>query len=120
MELHITCLQEELDFLVCLLLYSLFDENLLSCKKVADVSEAVRQYADALMLSGESAIGPFGQKALSVLRMTSSRMELWSREENRHWLLHQSQLGAILADQIAEQICNCAVEMGTCSFPWKF
>lgn len=79
--------------------------------EVADVSEAVRQYADALMLSGESAIGPFGQKALYVLRMTSSRMELWSRDENRHWLLHQSQLGAILADQIAEQICNCAVEM---------
>ncbi|EOX98525.1 Pyruvate kinase family protein isoform 2 [Theobroma cacao] len=40
--------------------------------EVADVSEAVRQYADALMLSGESAIGPYGQKALSVLQMASS------------------------------------------------
>ncbi|KAF2294307.1 hypothetical protein GH714_009114 [Hevea brasiliensis] len=34
--------------------------------------EAVRQYADALMLSGESAIGSYGQKALSVLQMVSS------------------------------------------------
>ncbi|OMO63408.1 Pyruvate kinase [Corchorus olitorius] len=79
--------------------------------EVADVSEAVRQYADALMLSGESAIGAYGQKALSVLQMASSRMELWSREENRESILHQRQLGASLPDQIAEQICNCAVEM---------
>ncbi|KAA8536297.1 hypothetical protein F0562_028775 [Nyssa sinensis] len=79
--------------------------------EVADVSEAVRQYADALMLSGESAIGSYGHKALSVLRMTSSRMELWSHEENRQSVLHQRQLGVSLPDQIAEQICNCAVEM---------
>ncbi|KAK8659723.1 hypothetical protein V6N13_029917 [Hibiscus sabdariffa] len=79
--------------------------------EVADVSEAVRQYADALMLSGESAIGPYGQKALSVLQMASSRMELWSREENRQSILHQRPLGESLPDRIAEQICNCAVEM---------
>lgn len=78
--------------------------------EVADVSEAVRQYADALMLSGESAIGLFGQKALSVLRMTSSRMELWNRVENGHTLL-QRQVGVSLPDRIAEEICNSAVEM---------
>ncbi|XP_031276159.1 pyruvate kinase isozyme A, chloroplastic-like [Pistacia vera] len=79
--------------------------------EVADVSEAVRQYADALMLSGESAIGPYGQKAISVLQMTSSRMELWSREENRQSALNQRQLGVSLPDRITEQICSCAVEM---------
>lgn len=79
--------------------------------EVADVSEAVRQYADALMLSGESAIGSYGHKALSVLQMTSSRMELWSREENCQPLFDQCQLGESLADRISEQICNCAVEM---------
>ncbi|KAF9622969.1 hypothetical protein IFM89_035684 [Coptis chinensis] len=79
--------------------------------EVADVSEAVRQYADALMLSGESAIGSFGDKALSVLRMVSTRLELWSREENRQILLSQPQLGVSLPDRIAEQICNCSVEM---------
>ncbi|XP_022763543.1 pyruvate kinase isozyme A, chloroplastic-like isoform X2 [Durio zibethinus] len=79
--------------------------------EVADVSEVVRQYADALMLSGESAIGPYGQKALSVLQMASSRMELWSQEENRRSILHQRQLGVSLPDRIAEQICNCAVEI---------
>ncbi|KAM4088610.1 hypothetical protein ACB094_07G084800 [Castanea mollissima] len=79
--------------------------------EVADVSEAVRQYADALMLSGESAIGLYGQKALSVLRMTSSRIETWGREESQQTLLHQHQLGVSMSDRIAEQICNCAAEM---------
>ncbi|XP_024966820.1 plastidial pyruvate kinase 1, chloroplastic-like [Cynara cardunculus var. scolymus] len=79
--------------------------------EVADVSEAVRQYADALMLSGESAIGSFGEKALSVLCMASSRMELWSREENQRPSLPERKLGVSLPDQIAEQICNCAGRM---------
>ncbi|XP_060168044.1 pyruvate kinase isozyme A, chloroplastic-like [Lycium barbarum] len=79
--------------------------------EVADISEAVRQYADALMLSGESAIGSYGMKALSVLRTTSTRMEQSCREENRQTLLHQCAFGVSLPDQIAEQICNCAVEM---------
>ncbi|KAG4984368.1 hypothetical protein JHK87_029117 [Glycine soja] len=79
--------------------------------EVADVSEAVRQYADALMLSGESAIGSYAQKALAVLDMASSRMESWSREENRQSLVNYHQLGASLPECITEQICNCAVEM---------
>ncbi|KAM1043742.1 hypothetical protein PS2_034694 [Malus domestica] len=79
--------------------------------EVADVSEAVRQYADALMLAGESAIGLFGEKALSVLQTTSSRMETWSRVENQQGSLLQRQLGVSLPDRIAEQICNSAVEM---------
>ncbi|RDX76135.1 hypothetical protein CR513_43907, partial [Mucuna pruriens] len=79
--------------------------------EVADVSEAVRQYADALMLSGESAIGSYGRKALAVLDMTSSRMESWSREENRQGLLNHHKLGVSLPECITEQICNCAVDM---------
>ncbi|XP_019711274.1 pyruvate kinase isozyme A, chloroplastic [Elaeis guineensis] len=79
--------------------------------EVADVSEAVRQQADALMLSGESAVGSYAEKALSVLCMASGRMELWSREENRQNLLFLPQLAETLPDRIAEQICNCAVEM---------
>ncbi|CAL8176998.1 unnamed protein product [Prunus armeniaca] len=79
--------------------------------EVADISEAVRQYADALMLAGESAIGLFGHKALSVLQMTSSRLESWSREENRQGSLLPRQLGISLPDRIAEQICNSAVEL---------
>ncbi|CAI0401213.1 unnamed protein product [Linum tenue] len=84
-------------------------------EKVADVTEVVRQYADALMLSGESAIGSNGQKAVSVLKMVSSRMELWTREEHQQAsaLYSYKKLGASLADRIAEAICNSAVEMGT-------
>lgn len=69
------------------------------------------------MLSGESAIGLNGQKALSVLQMTSSRMETWGREESQQTLLPQHQLGVSLPDRIAEQICNCAAEMGNFTFP---
>lgn len=83
------------------------------------MSEAVRQYADALMLSGESAIGSYGQKALSVLRMASSRMESWSRQENRQSTLFHRKLGTSLPDRIAEQICNCAAEMGKIPFSFS-
>ncbi|KAK9287525.1 hypothetical protein L1049_015946 [Liquidambar formosana] len=93
------------------LLESMIEYPIPTRAEVADVSEAIRQYADALMLSGESAIGSHGQKALSVLQMASIRMELWSREENRQRALHPRQLGVSLPDQIAEQTCNCAVEM---------
>jgi pyruvate kinase len=84
--------------------------------EVADVSEAVRQYADAVMLSAESAIGAYPQKALSVLRVASERMESWSREESMQKLLPQHQLAIALPDRISEQICNCAVEMGSLLF----
>ena len=77
------------------------------------MSEAVRQYADALMLSGESAIGLYGHKALAVLEMASSRIEQWSREEDQQRFLKHRQLGVSLPDRIAEQICNSAVEIGT-------
>ncbi|KAJ0821464.1 putative pyruvate kinase [Helianthus annuus] len=61
------------------------------------------------MLSGESAMGSYGQKAVSVLRMTSARMELWGREENQQSFLPQ--IGESLPDQVAEQICSCACQM---------
>ncbi|KAF5444277.1 hypothetical protein F2P56_036763 [Juglans regia] len=93
------------------LLESMVEYPIPTRAEVADVSEAVRQYADALMLSGESAIGLYGQKALSVLRMSSSRMETRGREDNQQSLVHSYQLGASLPDRIAEQICNCAAEM---------
>nr|CAD1828234.1 unnamed protein product [Ananas comosus var. bracteatus] len=79
--------------------------------EVADISEAVRQYADALMLSAESAVGAFAEKSLSVLRMACGRMELWNREENQQKLLSQHQLAVSLPDRISEQICISAVEM---------
>ncbi|KAH7852939.1 hypothetical protein Vadar_031229 [Vaccinium darrowii] len=52
--------------------------------EVVDASEAVRQHADALMLSGESAMDHFPDKALSVLRSVSLRIERWWREEKCH------------------------------------
>ncbi|KAK4777560.1 hypothetical protein SAY87_017747 [Trapa incisa] len=93
------------------LLESMVEYPIPTRAEVADVSEAVRQHADALMLSGESAIGSYGQKALSVLRLASNRMESWSRYERRQVLPHKRQLGLSPSERIAEQICNCAAEM---------
>lgn len=49
--------------------------------EVADIADAVRMGADALMLSGESAVGAFPDRALDVLRVVATRMEQWCREE---------------------------------------
>lgn len=79
--------------------------------EVADVSEMVRQRVDALMLSGESAMGQFPEKALSVLRTVSLRIEEWCREEKFHEFTSLQQLAASLPDQISEQICNAGALM---------
>ncbi|BBN08758.1 pyruvate kinase [Marchantia polymorpha subsp. ruderalis] len=79
--------------------------------EVADISEAVRQRADALMLSGESAMGAYPDKALSVLRQVSLRIEKWCREEKNHENTRLQELSAALPDRISEQICNAAAQM---------
>ena len=80
--------------------------------EVADVSEAVRQRADALMLSGESAMGQYPMKALAVLRSVSVRIEKWWREEKRHDPMELPDLGSSHSDNISEEICNSAAKMG--------
>lgn len=80
--------------------------------EVADVSEAVRQRADALMLSGESAMGQFPDKALSVLRSVSLRIERWWREEKRHESMELQDIASSFSDSISEEICNSAAKMG--------
>lgn len=79
--------------------------------EVADVSEAVRQRADALMLSGESAMGAFPEKALGVLRQVSLRIESWCREEKQHEVSRLGELSVAINDRISEQICNGAAQM---------
>jgi len=85
--------------------------------EVADVSEAVRQRADALMLSGESAMGRYPDKALSVLRSVSLRIERWWREKC-HEALELQDVSSSFSDKISEQICNSAAKMGIpCTTP---
>ncbi|KAJ7979962.1 Pyruvate kinase family protein [Quillaja saponaria] len=80
--------------------------------EVADVSEAVRQRSDALMLSGESAMGQFPEKALTVLRSVSLRIERWWREEKHHEAMELPAIGSSFSDSISEEICNSAAKMG--------
>ncbi|KAF8090207.1 hypothetical protein N665_0482s0004 [Sinapis alba] len=79
--------------------------------EVADVSEAVRQRSDALMLSGESAMGQFPDKALTVLRSVSLRIERWWREEKRYESTPLQPIGSSFSDRISEEICNSAAKM---------
>uniref|UniRef100_A0A2P2LRM5 Pyruvate kinase n=1 Tax=Rhizophora mucronata TaxID=61149 RepID=A0A2P2LRM5_RHIMU len=79
--------------------------------EVADVSEAVRQGADALMLSGESAMGQYPEKALAVLRSVSLRIEKWWREEKRYEAMGLPAVGSSFCDRISEEICNSAAKM---------
>ncbi|KAF9677656.1 hypothetical protein SADUNF_Sadunf08G0130200 [Salix dunnii] len=79
--------------------------------EVADVSEAVRQRADALMLSGESAMGQYPDKALAVLRSVSVRIEKWWREEKRYEAMELPAVGSSFSDNISEEICSSAAKM---------
>uniref|UniRef100_A0A7C8YDB3 Pyruvate kinase n=1 Tax=Opuntia streptacantha TaxID=393608 RepID=A0A7C8YDB3_OPUST len=79
--------------------------------EVADVSEAVRQRADALMLSGESAMGQYPDKALAVLRNVSLRIEKWWRDEKQFEVMELPEIASSFSDSISEEICNCAAKM---------
>lgn len=80
---------------------------------MADVSNAVRQSADALMLSGESAMGLHPQKALEVLRTVSLRMEHWAREEGHSEPGALPEISTTETGRTSEQICNSAAQIGT-------
>ncbi|GAB4843299.1 hypothetical protein Ancab_013264 [Ancistrocladus abbreviatus] len=79
--------------------------------EVADVSEAVRQRADALMLSGESAMGQYPGKALAVLRSVSLRIEKWWREERHFVAMELPDIASSFSDRISEEICISAAKM---------
>ena len=87
---------------------------------MADVSEAVKQRADALMLSGESAMGRFPEKSLSVLRTVSLRIEKWWRQSKEHETMELLELSHSGSGRISEEICNSAAQMGMKMLPfWK-
>ncbi|GMI76102.1 PLASTIDIAL PYRUVATE KINASE 1 [Hibiscus trionum] len=94
------------------LLESMIEYPIPTRAEVADVSEAVAQQADALMLSSESAMGQFPEKALTVLTSVSLRIEKCHREQ-KHLDAHATQtdlpiVSSSKADRIAEEICNTA------------
>ncbi|CAM6105342.1 unnamed protein product [Calypogeia fissa] len=93
------------------LLESMIEYPIPTRAEVADVAEAVRQRADALMLSGESAMGFFPDKCMDVLRSVSLRIEHNDREEQPQTYNPPPQLSVALSDRVSEQICNSAAEM---------
>lgn len=80
--------------------------------EVADVSEAVKQQADGLMLSGESAMGQYPEKALAVLRSVSLRIERWWREEKHNDNMELPDIPSTSLERVSEEICHAATKMG--------
>lgn len=94
------------------LLESMIEYPIPTRAEVADVSEAVGQQADALMLSSESAMGQFAEKSLAVLRSVSLRIERWRREEKHLDATDLPVLSSSKSGSISEEICNTASRMG--------
>ena len=97
------------------LLESMVEYPIPTRAEVADVSEAVGQQADALMLSGESAMGNYPDKALAVLRSVSLRIEKHLRGGKHHDIM-QLPVTSHLTRDISDEICNAAANMGELSF----
>lgn len=95
------------------LLESMIEYPIPTRAEVADVSEAVRQQADALMLSGESAMGLYPDKALAVLRNVSLRIEKWCREDKLSEELELPSISTSLPAVIKEEICSSAAKMAS-------
>ncbi len=51
--------------------------------EVTDISEAVKEYSDAIMLSGETAAGNYPIKALKVMDKVAKRIELRLKKEKK-------------------------------------
>jgi len=78
--------------------------------EVADVSDVVRQRADALMLSGESAVGAYPGKAVEVLRAMATHSEEWVRRE-KHGALVLPQLTEAPDGRASEELCAAAAQL---------
>eukprot|EP00775_Hariotina_reticulata_P005779 gene5779-6018_t len=92
------------------LLHSMIEYPIPTRAEVADVADVVRQRADALMLSGESAMGAYPEKALGVLRSVAIRMEQWVREEDCGQVA-LPQIGKTSDGRVSEEICASAALM---------
>jgi pyruvate kinase len=79
--------------------------------EVADVSDVVRQRADALMLSGESAAGAHPTKAVDVLRAVATHSEEWVRTEKHRGALVLPSLATTPDGRASEELCAAATAL---------
>lgn len=71
----------------------------------------IKQQADGLMLSGESAMGQYPEKALAVLRSVSLRIERWWREEKHNDNMELPDIACTSLESVSEEICHAATKM---------
>jgi len=75
--------------------------------EVADISEAVRQGADAVMLSGETAIGMYPVRTLEVLRDVTTHAEMRLGTSNSQ----KRREGVEATTSITKAICGAAANL---------
>lgn len=78
--------------------------------EVADIADVVRSRADALMVSGETAVGKHADKAMDVLRTTAADVEEWVRRE-KYGILQLSRLGSSVDGMVSDELCAAAANI---------
>jgi pyruvate kinase len=85
--------------------------------EVSDVANSVASYADALMLSAETAVGKFPVKAVEVMARSARRMEKYQKENNKimPWWFPEGEIAPITrgityaANQMSELLDGKAI-----------
>eukprot|EP00892_Ulva_mutabilis_P011343 jgi/Ulvmu1/8581/UM045_0023.1 len=92
------------------LLNSMIDVPVPTRAEVADCADAVRQQADALMLSAETAAGDFPVKSVETLRNVFTEVEDWVSRE-KFGAMRYPPIGGTAVERISEEICTAAANL---------
>lgn len=89
------------------LLNSMIDVPVPTRAEVADCADGVRQQADALMLSGETAAGKHPVKAVQTLQKVCERVEEWCRSE-KFGAMRYPKIASTDDGRVSEELCASA------------
>lgn len=92
------------------LLNSMIDVPVPTRAEVADCADAVRQQADALMLSAETAAGQFPVKSVETLRNVYTEVEDWVSRE-KFGVMRYPSIAKTPQGRISEEICTAAANL---------
>lgn len=88
---------------------SMLDSPRPSRADISDVSGAARSYADALMLSGETAVGKYPVESVRAMASATSEVEVYQREANtvRTWQINREN-----TPELSHAIARAGVSLG--------
>jgi len=92
------------------LLSSMIEFAIPTRAEVADIADVVRSKADALMVSGETAVGKYPVKVIDVLRDTCADVEEWTRSE-KFGNMQLGKLGSTVDARVSDELCVSAASV---------